>query len=100
MNSDFHNDPEFRELIRLYLLELSQKIPHIQDNIKSLNFPDLYRFAHNLKGTGGGYGFDEFTELGLKMMACANSNDSENYTALFEKFKKLLTEKSDEFNRG
>jgi len=75
MNMDLYDDPEFQKLIRQYLKYLQKELAGIKDKIQKKNFKDIRKFGHNLKGTGGGYGFDEFTNLGDKINLAAHEED-------------------------
>jgi hypothetical protein len=75
MNFDLFNDPEFQELIRKYLDYLQKELTRLKESIQHSNFLEIRQFGHNLKGTGGGYGFDEFTKLGGKINLAAHEED-------------------------
>ena len=58
MNLDLYDDPEFQKLIRKYLDYLHKELVGIKKHIQLKKFQEIRKFGHNLKGTGGGYGFD------------------------------------------
>jgi len=66
MDNELYNDPEFQALIRKYLEYLLNEVAKVKISINNSNFLEIRKFSHNLKGTGGGYGFDNFTDLGGK----------------------------------
>ncbi|MCH7732198.1 MAG: hypothetical protein IIB95_05035 [Candidatus Marinimicrobia bacterium] len=87
MNLDLYDDPEFQILIRKYLKYLQKELVGIKEHIQQKNFLEIRKFSHNLKGTGGGYGFDEFTNLGGKINLAAHEEDIpliESYISEFE----------------
>ncbi len=75
MNFDLFNDPEFQDLIRKYLDYLQKELERVKESIQQSNFLEIRQFGHNLKGTGGGYGFDEFTKLGGEINLAAHEED-------------------------
>lgn len=41
------------------------------------DFAEIQRLGHSMKGSGGGYGFDEITDIGMMIEEAANRNDKE-----------------------
>jgi HPt (histidine-containing phosphotransfer) domain-containing protein len=64
---------EFRELQREYLIDVRQKVSAIRQHGRALgadfkeSFPRLLFLAHQLKGSGGSFGFPRITELAQRM---------------------------------
>ena len=64
---------ELRELQREYLTDVSRKVSLIREHGRSLgadfkdSFPRLLFLAHQLKGSGGSFGFPRITELAQRM---------------------------------
>ncbi|HWE05051.1 MAG TPA: response regulator [Tepidisphaeraceae bacterium] len=52
-----------KKIIDEFVEGLSAEITKIQDLLRRDDLPSLKRVAHQLRGTGGGYGFDTITEL-------------------------------------
>jgi len=52
----------------------------------------LRTFGHNIKGSGGMYGFDRVTELGAKIETAANENKLEDIKSFFKELKDFLDE--------
>jgi len=98
MNEEFLNDPEFQKLIRLYLGDLNKSLPDVKGYIKSGDFDKLYQFAHNLKGSGGGYSFNDFSEMGMDMMDCIKKMNIVQFSKIFEQYEQSLGEKLIQFN--
>ena len=55
--SEFADDPEMLELIRLFVEEIPSRVASLQSLWESRRIQDLRRAVHQLKGAGGGYGF-------------------------------------------
>ena len=52
----------------------------------------IKQLGHNLKGTGGGYGFDKITELGRQLEEAAAEGKEEKIKALKEELAIYLEE--------
>lgn len=55
--SDFADDPEMKELVRLFTTELPNRVGAIQAACESREIAVLRRAVHQLKGASGGYGY-------------------------------------------
>ena len=64
MTDDFMQTPEFQALIKEYLEYLSQSLPGVRTNLQDELYQDVYKFGHNIKGTGTSYGFQSLSDLG------------------------------------
>lgn len=98
MNNDYLNDPEFQELIWKYLRSLNDELPLIKQYIFESNFIELRQFGHNLKGTGGAYGYDSFTDYGDKINCAAHEKDIPFIKSLVADFEIELIEAIKSFN--
>ena len=77
-----HVDKDLKDLIPEYLQERQSDINKIQEAMKAQDYQTVRILGHTLKGSGGGYGFDPITELGLHIEDAAkekNSKDIEKY---------------------
>lgn len=83
------NDPEFIELIKEYIKYLKSSIPDIRSKLANNEFYDVMKFGHNIKGSGGGYGFMELSDMGKGLELAAkdeNSNECQKYLSQIELF--------------
>ena len=93
MNCELFKDPEFIKLTREYLEYLQQLLNEIfDDHLPNGNLPKIQKFGHNIKGTGGGYGFDEFTKVGKKIEFAARDGLLSNLEVILPEFQQMLTE--------
>lgn len=97
MENDYLNDPEFQELIRQYLDFLNNALPDVTANLQDKNFLEVQKFGHNMKGSGGGYGLDDFSEFGSQIEEAAMVQDQLALENLIATFKKKLVETIDRF---
>ncbi|WP_422923015.1 ATP-binding protein [Singulisphaera sp. PoT] len=61
--SEFAGDPGFMELVRDYVDDLKLRIPELQGHAEGGRLDSLGAAAHNLKGSGGMYGYSELSEI-------------------------------------
>ncbi|NOZ75879.1 MAG: hypothetical protein GXO90_11005 [FCB group bacterium] len=97
MENDYLNDPEFQELIRQYLDFLVNALPDVKANLSDKNFLEVQKFGHNMKGSGGGYGLDEFSEFGSQIEKAAMVQDELALENLIVTFDKKLAETVNRF---
>lgn len=85
------NDPEFKQLILEYLEYLNTSLKEvISTHLVNKNYPVIRKFGHNLKGTGSGYGFPHFTDIGKKIEFAARDEEYEELSVLIPEFEKML----------
>ncbi|MEN0109565.1 MAG: Hpt domain-containing protein [Planctomycetota bacterium] len=63
MNAAIAADPKFRELAAGFVRELPARTGRLRGAANAWNRGDARDLAHQLKGAGGGYGFDSVSEL-------------------------------------
>jgi chemotaxis protein histidine kinase CheA len=69
---DFDND-EWAEMQEMYIKHTSKELDKIKLDSDSLDA--IRTFGHNIKGSGGMYGFDEVTNIGLQIENAAKESD-------------------------
>ena len=70
-------DRDLEDLIPEYLKSIRQNIKKIRDFLENGNFDNIRILAHNMKGSGGGYGFNLISEIGLSIENASNlKNDT------------------------
>ena len=69
---DFDND-EWAEMQEMYIKHTSKELDKIKLDSDSLEA--IRTFGHNIKGSGGMYGFDEVTNIGLQIENAAKESD-------------------------
>jgi HPt (histidine-containing phosphotransfer) domain-containing protein len=66
-----NDDPDFDELVLLYVAEMPERIRDLQAMFAEGSVESLRVRAHQLKGSGAGYGFPGVTELAARLeIAC------------------------------
>ena len=69
---------EVTALVPKYLASQSKHIEEAREQLLRHDFDSIERFAHNLKGTGRGYGFPEIEKLGRELEQAARDNQEQN----------------------
>lgn len=73
---------------------LASKLRQHEEAVTSLavrDFEPIYRFGHNLKGTGSGYGFPGITAIGAEIEKSAADHDNQRVSEQLEKLRQFLT---------
>ena len=75
---DGFDEDEWAEMQEMYINHTSKELVSIMDNLESNSFDSLRTFGHNIKGSGGMYGFNEVTEIGAVIEAAAKDEDMDS----------------------
>jgi HPt (histidine-containing phosphotransfer) domain-containing protein len=73
--SEFNSDPDFEELLEMFVEAIPEKKTILSDSYESAEYDEIKRQAHQLKGAGGGYGFDGLTDLAAELEPACKAND-------------------------
>ena|SRR3989338_4187854 len=71
-----HVDPEIKEIIPLFLKHREEDLNAIAQALKTNDFESARRLGHQMKGAGGGYGFEGITKIGADLEVRAKEGDS------------------------
>jgi len=85
---------EWAEMQEMYINHTSKELAKIQEDFDNMEMDSLRTFGHNIKGSGGMYGFDEVTRLGAEIEASAKANDREKIKFLLTELSNFLKTKS------
>ncbi len=58
--------------------------------LQSRDLAEIQRLGHSMKGSGGGYGFDEITDIGAKIEEAAKESDREEILRQNERLSQYL----------
>ena len=67
--SSFADDPMLGELVEMYVAEMPDRIAALEQAYDGGDMVALCRAAHQMKGTGGSYGFDGVTDAAAALEA-------------------------------
>jgi len=89
---DGFDDEEWAEMQEMYINFTSKELGKVEENIDTATMESLRTFGHNIKGSGGMYGFDSVTELGAKIEAAAKEDNLEDIKSFFKELNDFLGE--------
>lgn len=91
---DGFDDEEWAEMQEMYISHTSKELAKIQEDLDNMAIDSLRTFGHNIKGSGGMYGFDEVTNLGTEIEASAKAEDRGKIKLLLMKLSNFLKSKN------
>jgi HPt (histidine-containing phosphotransfer) domain-containing protein len=65
--SEFAGDDEMAELLRLFVDGLAGTCRQLGRGLEAGDVPEVRRIGHQLKGTGGGYGYPDLSAAGRRL---------------------------------
>ena len=78
--SEYAQDPDIADLIPEFLAHLPVQLGEMREAMRHIDFDRLARVAHQLKGSGGGYGYPIITDVAKSVEAAAKAEDVEAAT--------------------
>jgi HPt (histidine-containing phosphotransfer) domain-containing protein len=88
-----HIDPDLQDLIPDYLENRGKDLLVYQQALEKGDFDAIAVLGHSMKGSGGGYGFNDLSNIGRAIEKAAINKDKESIrqsiVALTEFLKKL-----------
>jgi len=87
---DGFDDEEWAEMQEMYIKFTSKELEKIKENMDTATMESLRTFGHNIKGSGGMYGFDGVTELGAKIEAAAKEDKLDDIKSFFNDLNDFL----------
>lgn len=83
-------DSDLEDLTPGFLENRQNDIVVIDRLLKSGDLAEIQRLGHSMKGSGGGYGFDEITAIGSKLEEAAKESDRDEITQQNERLSQYL----------
>lgn len=93
MNMEDFEDDEWVEMQEMYVKHTFKELNSLKENIDSIAFDSVRTFGHNIKGSGGMYGFNEITELGAIIESAAKDENMERIKSNLETLELFLKSK-------
>ena len=87
------DDEEWAEMQEMYINHTFKELKAIRENINSTTFDSLRTFGHNIKGSGGMYGFNEITEMGATIESAAKEEDMDQIKSKLDSLEIFLKSK-------
>lgn len=83
--SAFADEDDLGELIALFVDEIPLRIESLLEAAHDADWEGVRRLAHQLKGAGGSYGFQDVTEVAARLeRTCQKPEDPETLQAALE----------------
>jgi len=67
IRSIYEDDPDMVEIVQEFVAELPERAAEIEQTVGAADLDRLRTLSHQLKGAGGGYGFDRITEVAAEL---------------------------------
>jgi HPt (histidine-containing phosphotransfer) domain-containing protein len=77
IRSVYENDPDMLEIVREFAAELPARANELENTLSSGDLKALKTLAHQLKGAGGGYGFNPITDTAASLEQALKDGASE-----------------------
>ncbi len=73
-----HIDSDLQDLIPDYLENREKDLLAFKQALKKNNFDKIAVLGHSMKGSGGGYGFNDLSNIGRAIEKAAKNRDKES----------------------
>jgi len=73
--SDFADDPDFEELLEMFAETIEERQGQLRQQFRDGSVDEMRVTAHQLKGAGGGYGFDGLSSAAAQLEEACKEND-------------------------
>ena len=90
---DDFDDDEWAEMQKMYINHTFKELNTIKETLESPSFDSLRTFGHNIKGSGGMYGFNEITNMGAEIESASKQENLEEITSNLDKLEVFLKSK-------
>jgi hypothetical protein len=84
-------DPELQAIVPKYLANRAKDCASLREQAASGAFAEAKRLGHNMKGTGGGYGFEEVSRLGDLIELASVAGDAPRILSLTDELADYLS---------
>lgn len=76
LRSSFADDPDMQEAIEEFVATLPKRMAGLKELLNDKKLSELRRAVHQLKGAGGGFGYDRVTQLATEVEHALEKEDS------------------------
>jgi HPt (histidine-containing phosphotransfer) domain-containing protein len=75
LHSEYESDPDMKEVVAEFVAGLPEQVKRLSELLAAGQLEELRRATHQLKGSGGGYGFQPITDSAAKAELRIKSSD-------------------------
>ena len=90
LKSEFWDDPDMAELVTEYVGKMPERMHSMKVAYESSHREQLIRIVHQLKGSGGGYGFPQLTMVADRLEQRLLSVTDQDLTTVDPEFRALI----------
>lgn len=83
-------DKDLEDLIPGFMQRRRGDVESIRASLSAGEMDKIRVTGHSMKGTGGGYGFDDLSKIGAELEKAAVAGDSEEISALVNRLEQYL----------
>jgi HPt (histidine-containing phosphotransfer) domain-containing protein len=83
-------DPDLKDLIPGYLANRKKDIAAIHAALDKKDLDTIHILGHSMKGSGGGYGFETITDIGMMMEKAAKEGRNEDILAQINRLEDYM----------
>jgi HPt (histidine-containing phosphotransfer) domain-containing protein len=85
-----HIDPDLADLIPGYLANRKMDIAAIHEAVEKKDLDTVRILGHSMKGSGGGYGFQTITDIGMLLEKAAQEGRNDGIRVQIERLEDYL----------
>jgi HPt (histidine-containing phosphotransfer) domain-containing protein len=85
-----HVDPDLADLIPGYLANREMDIAAIYEAVEKNDLDTVRILGHSMKGSGGGYGFQTITDIGILLEKAAQEGQNDGVRVQIERLEDYL----------
>jgi len=87
--SEYGDDPDLGELVEMFVEELPNRVSTLQTHAQDQDWESLRRVAHQMKGSGGSYGFGDISTYAARLEASCKQESKEQQ--ILETLEELIS---------
>lgn len=85
------DDESFADLVEEFVDGLAKRVSDMSTALQENNLDDLKRFAHQLKGAGGGHGYPVLTEVSAQLEKSAADNELDKCRQSIDELQAIIS---------
>lgn len=83
-------DKDLEDLIPGFMQRRRADVESLKASLSAGELDKIRITGHSMKGTGGGYGFDDLTQIGAELEKAAVSRNADEISALVQRLEQYL----------
>lgn len=91
-NKKIEIDKDLKPIIPQFISNRENDIKEVKNYLKEDNYEEIEVIGHSMKGSGGGYGFEEITKIGEMIEKAAKDGKEGEITRQIKKLNTYLEE--------